>query len=139
MKIKKILILLGGTLISIRTGSKWISWSGTIAFRLFHFWFWTRFLFVSCLGEMFIVFFISICIFSENFSFMEFFSFFWLFMCLREYYYILSSVSSNECSLGVLRDWIYVKETDLNVLSPYNQATNQSLNKPIPIWTGQGS
>ena len=70
------LILLESTLISIRTGSKWISWSGTIAFRLFHFWFWTRFLFVSCLGEMFIVFFISICIFSENFSFMEFFSFF---------------------------------------------------------------
>ena len=79
--------------------------------------------------------------FSQKFPFFLLwnFSLFWLFMCLREYYYILSSVSSNECSLGVLRDWIYVKETDLNVLSPYNQATNQSLNKPIPIWTGQGS
>ena len=128
----------------MRTGSKWISWSGTLAFRLLHLRFWTRFLFMSEFWVIFIVFFISICIFSEFsvfyfsviFSFMEFFLFFWLFMRLREYYYILCSVSSNECSLGVLRDWIYVKETDLNVLSPYNQATNQSLNKPIPIWTG---
>ena len=71
-------------MISIRTGSKWISWSGTIAFRLLHLRFWTRFLFMSEFWVMFIVFFISICIFSEFsvfyfsviFSFMEFFSFF---------------------------------------------------------------